>query len=146
MYLAFLKVMVITASDSCIKSESMLYMVFYIIPYYICYIFLYAAYYIHTCNWFRIACAHYVMHIKWQLLCGVAIKLWGLQFKESSPKSTHTQTHIRRHIDTHIHTEVAATSSRRNVRCKCGIMPKKSVRQQATVIVRERGEAESGGV
>lgn len=71
-------------------------------------------------NRFRIACA---AADGWELcnahqmatVCSEAIKLWGPQFKQSSPKSTHTQAQTKRrtHTITHTHTKRDTRSSDR---------------------------------
>lgn len=72
--------------------------------------------FVYIFNRFRIACA---AADGWELcnahqmatVCSEAIKLWGPQFKQSSPKSTHTQAQTKRH--THTHTKRDTRSSDR---------------------------------
>lgn len=91
--------MIITASDSCIKSHHGMHKCITDVIYYIVCLYLYLVRYI-SCYIYVQQVSHRVRGRRWLELCNAhqmatvcseAIKLWGPQFKESSPKSTHTQ-------------------------------------------------------
>lgn len=60
-------------------------------------------------RWLELCNAHQMATV-----CSEAIKLWGPQFKQSSPKSTHTQAQTKRHTNTHTKRDTRSSDRRQS--------------------------------